>query len=385
VSSWARLDAEAPWIESEVLIGSETFGVRPLADGGSTTWFNYRDVADVTEVITGDADARRVEVTLSLGRVLQLQVPNGTLESLLRGLAGSAPVTQSPPRYSRPEEAEAHIAVAAASRPEGPPAKSAFPTWLPLAGDPATTQPVDALWRGSLLSLAGMATVGLVLTALSIMFAADQLMILVLPTAIAGGCAAGWLVQRLSMSAGLGASAGAGALAVAAFDVVSQITYRFAYLIFYQEFLSPPLGRLLVLTVFQSAIAAGLGLLGGLAGRPRRTSRVTDEVVRGVPSDLCDSLALALSGLPNQMLSRPSANSVSVVLRSTPGWQVVVSVLFFPLGLIALAAGKREDLGTIIVTHRGDGWSDIRTQGIFHPSAQAAVDRVVRERLASVT
>ena len=46
-----------------------------------------------------------------------------------------------------------------------------------------------------------------------------------------------------------------------------------------------------------------------------------------------------------------------------------------PIGLLALAAGKREDMGTIVLTDAGDGSSDIRVAGLFDRTARSRIER----------
>lgn len=71
-------------------------------------------------------------------------------------------------------------------------------------------------------------------------------------------------------------------------------------------------------------------------------------MIGGSPDDVLRDLQLAVSGGRNTAGRRETPDSLTAEWTFIPGWAIVVAVLAFPLGLIALVARKTVT-GTVVV------------------------------------
>ena len=71
------------------------------------------------------------------------------------------------------------------------------------------------------------------------------------------------------------------------------------------------------------------------------------------PEAYIQRATLALAGLSRHQLSGIGGSTLIVTRSYTAGWRVVVAVLLFPIGLLALL-GRDEDTATVAASHDGD-------------------------------
>lgn len=129
------------------------------------------------------------------------------------------------------------------------------------------------------------------------------------------------------------------------------------------------LGALVILTpiigVFVLAWMRHNGIL-----RSTRVLHVTSEVP-AEPHDATRKLHLALSGMRNVVVSEPSPGVLQVRWQHYPTWSIVVAVLLFPIGCLALLA-RRTDLGTIALEPSPSGCR-LHVAGTFSDEAADAL------------
>ena len=94
------------------------------------------------------------------------------------------------------------------------------------------------------------------------------------------------------------------------------------------------------------------------------------------PAELMQSLALAVAQMPTYSIETPAPVTMAFVRLRRPAWTVVIAVLFFPLGLLALLVTYRE-VGTVVLTQRQDGGSTVRVRGYFAPKLLEQVREAV--------
>ena len=76
--------------------------------------------------------------------------------------------------------------------------------------------------------------------------------------------------------------------------------------------------------------------------------------VRGNEDEVLRDLQLSIAGAKNTVTRRDTPDSLTAVWTHTPGWAIVVAVLLFPIGLIALVS-RTSEVGTIFVNQESDG------------------------------
>ena len=101
--------------------------------------------------------------------------------------------------------------------------------------------------------------------------------------------------------------------------------------------------------------------------------------VRGNADDVLRDLQLATAGAKNTVTRRDTPDSLTAVWTHTPVWAVVVAVLLFPIGLIALVA-RTSETGTIFVDQESEGISRMQIAGVFHTTTSAAINSVIASR-----
>jgi len=100
-------------------------------------------------------------------------------------------------------------------------------------------------------------------------------------------------------------------------------------------------------------------------------------VVRGTVTSVMQDLQLALSDDRKSQVSA-GPNETLIIQRSyTAGWVIVVCIIFFPIGLLALLAPKRFDRGTVAVSGDDNGTVTLRMAGTFYKSSHAAINGVI--------
>lgn len=135
--------------------------------------------------------------------------------------------------------------------------------------------------------------------------------------------------------------------------------------------------ELLIIVLLAVAIVVVVWLVVRSASGPKRPP-VSTARVRGAPSEVVDDLQLALSGLPHTTVDRGGPGSLTVVRQHIPGWAIVLAIIFFPIGLIALLA-KTPSTGSVLADADGDT-SAMRMAGSFDSRAIDAINRVIEQR-----
>ena len=106
-----------------------------------------------------------------------------------------------------------------------------------------------------------------------------------------------------------------------------------------------------------------------VAASRKRDPLTLDErrVVSADPADWIRELTVEIGSLGYQVVS-PAANTVQVTSRGYfPAWTIVVSVLFFPIGLLSLLTGRKSNIATLSARDIGDGNTEVRFAGTFEP------------------
>jgi hypothetical protein len=101
--------------------------------------------------------------------------------------------------------------------------------------------------------------------------------------------------------------------------------------------------------------------------------------VRGNADEVLRDLQLSIAGAKNTVTRRDTPDSLTAVWTHTPGWAIVVAVLLFPIGLIALVS-RTSEVGTIFVNQESDGIARMRIAGVFHKTTSAAINAVIESR-----
>ncbi len=109
------------------------------------------------------------------------------------------------------------------------------------------------------------------------------------------------------------------------------------------------------------------------------SSSVSQAQVQGIADDVLRDLQLATAGAKNTVTRRDTTDSLTAVWTHTPVWAIVVAVLLFPIGLIALVA-RTSEVGTIFVNQESDGIARMRIAGAFHKTTRAAINAVIESR-----
>lgn len=190
----------------------------------------------------------------------------------------------------------------------------------------------------------------------------------------------GWLVARAATNSRAGLSVGAAAGAVFMSSLVISLLGFAAWWVFsrYDDFgfsdAVRNVVRILFWAGFYALCAVPMGVIGWLIGRPKPLWVDATATLDQVQQSASDELMLLLSGLRNQKVDRPALSTLSVSLRFYPGWSVLLGVLLFPLGVLAVLAGQREEIGTIIVNDAGDGSSTFQARGLFDEAACTRIE-----------
>lgn len=117
-----------------------------------------------------------------------------------------------------------------------------------------------------------------------------------------------------------------------------------------------------------------------LAARNGGSRRGAETVrVRGETDSVIQDLQLALAGVKGTSVRRDSGGVITLERSMTPTWAIVVAVVFFPIGLVALVA-RTVETATIAATDSGDGTTTLRMAGTFRKRAASAVNTVIDTR-----
>ncbi len=111
--------------------------------------------------------------------------------------------------------------------------------------------------------------------------------------------------------------------------------------------------------------------------------RPRSAVVLGEASHVIDDLSLALAGGRNSSFARTAPNSLTITDSVTPGWAVVVAVLVFPIGLLALVFANDHYTATIVADDEPGGRCTLRFGGSFSKRSVNRINTVIDHRSRS--
>ena len=102
--------------------------------------------------------------------------------------------------------------------------------------------------------------------------------------------------------------------------------------------------------------------------------------VRGSEEDVLDDLAISLHRVDGAVVERLTSNSVTLTSERYPAGVIVVAVLLFPIGLLALLSKKKRTSGTVKVVAATEGMSTLQISGMFDGAGVKRVNDVVERR-----
>ena len=200
---------------------------------------------------------------------------------------------------------------------------------------------------------------------------------------------AGWLAARAATNS----RAGLSAIAACGSVFVASVVVAFAALLFfvltnfseiqYAGGISRIAIRIPINAGFYAILVLPFGIIGWLIGRPRPLSVAATASLDLSQEAASDQLMLLLSGLRNQRVERPTLSTVSLRLRFFPGWSILLSLLLFPLGILAAIAAQREETGTIILNEAGHDSSTLQVRGLFDEAACTRIEAFLKQHAAS--
>jgi len=102
-------------------------------------------------------------------------------------------------------------------------------------------------------------------------------------------------------------------------------------------------------------------------------------VVRGTTASVMQDLLLALSSDHKSQVQAGPNDTLIIERTHVKAWVVLVCILLFPIGLLALLAPRGVDRGTVAVSDNPDGLVTMRMSGTFFKSTHAAIDAVIEQ------
>ncbi len=128
---------------------------------------------------------------------------------------------------------------------------------------------------------------------------------------------------------------------------------------------------LLFVVVFASLVI----LTAVLEARQRRPRDHTTTVGENADRWL-QSMTAVVSQKRNHTVTSPVPGTAVVAHSYRPVWTIVVAILFFPIGLLALLV-KGEDKGTAVVSPKGEAQAEVHLQGVFRPETVEAINATI--------
>ena len=108
--------------------------------------------------------------------------------------------------------------------------------------------------------------------------------------------------------------------------------------------------------------------LSAAGGRVRDATRTVDVP----PQEWLQSLASAVGTSPRHQIASGGPGVMTITRQRIPAWAILLAVLLFPIGLIALVA-RTPETGTITARDLRDGRTEVHMTGVF---SNDLVDRV---------
>ncbi len=117
-------------------------------------------------------------------------------------------------------------------------------------------------------------------------------------------------------------------------------------------------------------------LVGVAIWAPRATTVDKEVVVRALPSDWIRQFVAEVEERGGyQLTASEQAHAIEVTRGRVPVWALVVAILLFPVGLLALLA-FRKDKATVSARPAGDGSTRVRIVGTMRNQLLEMVDQV---------
>jgi hypothetical protein len=128
-----------------------------------------------------------------------------------------------------------------------------------------------------------------------------------------------------------------------------------------------------------------LSIAGAMAwiAAPRRSTPVTSSsaIVRGTPEKVARDIVEACSRRRGASVHAWPDGIVLLERRSLPGWAVLLAILTFPVGLLALLA-RDVAAGTIVAVATDGSTTRLHLRGRFDPRDVARINEVITRRSA---
>lgn len=105
---------------------------------------------------------------------------------------------------------------------------------------------------------------------------------------------------------------------------------------------------------------------------------ISSAWVRGDCAGVLNDLQLSMSTV-RATVCRREASSVTAEWSYVPGWAVVIAILLFPIGLVALVA-RTSTSGTVIAESNGNRTVTLHIVGEFNKGAVRAINAVIDAR-----
>lgn len=129
-------------------------------------------------------------------------------------------------------------------------------------------------------------------------------------------------------------------------------------------------------------ILAIVGIVAWIAA-PRRSEPITSSsaIVRGAPTEVAPDIVEACSRRRGVAVHAWSDGIVLMERRTLPGWAVLLAILAFPVGLLALLA-RDVAAGTIVAVATDASITKVHFRGRFDPRDVARINEVITRRSA---
>jgi hypothetical protein len=127
------------------------------------------------------------------------------------------------------------------------------------------------------------------------------------------------------------------------------------------------------------AIVGFLVVVWSLSVRRVKPVITHSALVRGTPAEVAHEVAASLAGRNGVSVHSWSDGIVLLEHRTVSAWSMVVAILAFPIGLLALIP-RNVDAGTILITVAREDTTRVQFRGRFDPRDIARINEVISRR-----
>ena len=126
-------------------------------------------------------------------------------------------------------------------------------------------------------------------------------------------------------------------------------------------------------------VVIGAAAAIAVSSQRRRPVIAQSARVQGAPDEVVHDIFIACANRSGLSVYSWSDGILLLERRTLPGWSVVLALLAFPIGLLALMA-RNIDAGTIVATTNADDTTELQFRGRFDPRDIARINLVVTSR-----